>query len=198
MFLAHFVGDACCDCFLTAQIPIPVTVLLGRIGLPAWTNRSPGDSTQSRSPGFFNIAKLKCGGRKCKSLLSWLSASLYHCRDRASPCRRRGCGGRAYRRSGRRNHYRSRSRRPTLLLSITRIRRTSTVLLLDARRAGMGRLSSRVDLSQHQSLRVGFHSPSTCRLCSSHISSTMLVRLLLFRTGFIEALDYRRDFPTLW
>ena len=40
----------------------------------------------------------------------------------------------------------------------------------------MGWLPWCVDLSQHQSLRVGFQSPRTCRLFSSRMSSAMLVR----------------------
>ena len=82
--------------------------------------------------------------------------SVDRCRDTPSPCRRRRLGRWAHRWTCGRNDFWGRSHRPTLLSAATRLCGSRGILLLDARRAGMGWLSRRVDLSQHQSLRVGF------------------------------------------
>jgi hypothetical protein len=52
---------------------------------------------------------------------------------------------------------------------------------------------ARYDRTLVISAAIRCHSPSTRRRCSSRISSAMLVRKLLMRTGFVERIEYRHN-----
>ena len=75
-------------------------------------------------------------------------------RNHASPRRRQRCCGWTHRRSRCGDHHRGCGHCPTLLRTATGIRGTCTVLLLDARRAGVGWVPGRLDVPCCQSLRI--------------------------------------------
>ena len=84
------------------------------------------------------------------------AAGACQCCRHASARRRRRCGSRTNRRPRSRDHYRSRGRWPALLRTTAAgLCGPSTLLLLDARRAGMGWLPRCLDLSCGPSLPVG-------------------------------------------
>jgi hypothetical protein len=124
------------------------------------------------------------------------AVSAYQCRDNASARRRRRLGRGAHRWTCRRNDYRGRSHRATLLSAATRLCGSRVILLLDARRASMGWLSRRMDLSQHQSLRVGFSlAPSTRRRCFSRISSAIANADESSSLSNIDTMHFARSTP---
>ena len=82
------------------------------------------------------------------------NAGTHRYRNNASPRRRQRCCGWTHRRSRCGDHHRGCGHCPTLLRTATGIRGTCTVLLLDARRAGVGWVPGRLDVPCCQSLRI--------------------------------------------
>jgi hypothetical protein len=87
------------------------------------------------------------------------------CCDHASACRRRRRCGRAHRRPRCGDHYRRCRHRPALLQPAAGLCSARAILLLDARRARMGCISGRVDLSCRQSLRITRVAERLTRAC---------------------------------
>jgi hypothetical protein len=104
-------------------------------------------------------------------------AGVCEYRDNAGVCRRWKCCRWSNRRPRCRNHYRGGGRRAALLRATTAgLCGPRALLLLDARRAGMGWLSRRVDLSSHQSLRVRFTRPAPPAMLLAHFVGDALSR----------------------
>jgi hypothetical protein len=137
---------------LTAQTPIPRYDFVGPDRSAGLGIGSPGDTHPGRR-GFLQRgpSAARRSGIGNENILARANAgdmpSVDWCRDSPSPCRRRGSGGGAHRWTCCRNDYRGRGHRATLLSAATRLCGSRVILLLDARRAAMGWLSRRVDLS---------------------------------------------------
>lgn len=127
-------------------LPFPLLSLISRLEISATV------IVRTAGIGVRHAKTFLCGN--CSGF-----TDVCRCCDNASVCRRWRLGRGAHRWTCRRNDYRGRSHRPTLL-STAGLCGPGTLLLLDARRAGMGRLSRRVDLSSRPSLPVGFNRPA--------------------------------------